>query len=247
MTSTAICLVGLTVASAGEVHTDYYDAYREAQDGGRMLLIDFGTGFDFEHIDQAKLSRYVLCRISANTEVEVDGEHRRLLDLPAYAHLDGGPGLAVIDLTDEKRRTFGRPVSLLPHRHVTPHKVGTMLDLPRGTLTQRTLLWAFRIRPERPRGLFGRPCPRLMAHAARHSRVQCRANHQHHAASYPGSSEIVAESWPWNRNVADAAIDIVWSWSQSPGHWGAASRAWSHFGCDMKTNGQKWYETGVFR
>ena len=47
--------------------------------------------------------------------------------------------------------------------------------------------------------------------------------------------------------MVDAAIDIVGSWRQSSGHWSAARSAWSSYGYDMKTNGSKWFATGVFR
>src|SRR5690606_6546281 len=130
--------------------------------------------------------------------------------------------------------------------HCTSDKIAALLALPEGTLTQRTLTWAFFIHPERPRSVYAAPCPRLMTHCARHSARQASMNDQHHDMNHPGRSEIVAESWPWNKNVVDAAIDIVWSWRQSPGHWSAASGTWQRFGYDMKTNGEKWFATGVF-
>lgn len=244
MTATALCLLALAAAPADDVHTDYYEAYRTAQDEGRMLLIDFESGFDFERLDPRRLQNYVLCRLPVDYEIETEGGLTRLLDSPAFKHLDGGPGVAIVDLRHP--RLLGRVVSLLPQRHLTAAKVAHMLALPTGTLTQRTLVWAFRIHRERPLSVYADPDHRLMAHCQRHCLVQCRANNQHHCMQHPGSSEIVAESWPWNHNIVDAAIDIVWSWRQSPGHWRAASRRWARYGYDMKHNGQKWYATGVF-
>ena len=245
MTATALVLVTLTAMAPAEVYTDYSEAYRAARDSRKFLLIDFGSGFDFSRVPPQQLADHVLCRVPANYAMETEGTQRRLLDSPAFSALEGGPGLAVVDFRNSPH--FGRTVSLLPHRHVTPVKVAALLSLPPGTLTQRTLVWAFRIHPERPQSVYGAPCPQLMAHCQRHCGVQCATNNQHHAVGHPGSTEIVAESWPWNKNVVDAAIDIVQSWRGSSGHWGAASRRWSRYGYDMQSNGQKWYATGVFQ
>ena len=244
MTATALVFLTCTALGPAEVHTDYYEAYRKARDTKSFLLIDFGSGFDFSQVPPQQLAGHVLCRIPAGYTIEVGGARTRLLDRSAFWALEGRPGLAVVDLRN--REHFGRTVSVLPQRHVTPFKVAAVLGLPAGTLTQRTLVWAFRIHPERPQSVYGTACPYLMAHCQRHCGVQCASNDQHHAAGHPGSTEIVAESWPWNRNVVDAAIDIVQSWRGSPGHWGAASRPWARYGYDMQTNGQKWYATGVF-
>ena len=245
MIATALVCLTLTAPAGATVHTDYYEAYRIARDGGQLLMIDFGSGFDFNSIPPQQLAGHVLCRIPADYTIEKDGRRQRLLDSSAFSALEGRPGVAVVDL--RKGPHFGKTVSALPQRHVSPYKVLAVLSLPPGSLTQRTLVWAFRIHPERPQSVYGSPCPQLMAHCARHCGVQCATDNQHHAAGHPGSTEIVAESWPWNRNVVDAAIDIVQSWRGSPGHWGAASRFWSRYGYDMRTNGQKWYATGVFQ
>jgi hypothetical protein len=243
-------LLFLTLAFAPtppELHTDYYDAWDAAR-GRKLLLIDFGSGFDFTRIEPRLLSEYVVCRVPADYVIEGDDAPRRLLDCGAFRALEGQSGLAIVDLKHDRRPDiFKKTVSVLPRRHVTQHKVRELLRLPPGTLTQRTLVWALRVHPQRPRSVYGYPDPVLMAHCRNHCGVQCAANNQHHAAGNPGRSEIVAESWPWNKNIVDAAIDIVWSWSCSSGHWGAACRTWSAYGYDMHTNGQKWYATGVFR
>ena len=245
MTATALVFLTLTAAPPAEVYTDYSEAYRAAEQSRKFLLIDFGSGFDFGGLPPQQLAAHVLCRIPPSYMIEANGTRTRLLDSSAFAALEGRPGLAVVDLRNPPH--FGRTVSLLPQRHVTLLKVAAVLTLPPGTLTQRTLVWAFRIHPEHPQSVYGTACPQLMAHCQRHCGVQCAMCNQHHAAGHPGSTEIVAESWPWSRNVVDAAIDIVQSWRGSSGHWGAASRRWSRYGYDMQTNGQKWYATGVFQ
>jgi hypothetical protein len=248
MNATSVCLLTLALAQATpEVHTDYFTAYKEAR-GHKLLLIDFGSGFDLGRLEPRRLEEYVVCRVPADYEIELNGQPRRLLEFGAFRALEGQPGLAIVDLKHRNRpNVYKRTVSVLPRRHATPAKVGALLDLPPGTLTQRTLTWALRIHPERPQSVYAAPDPQLMEHCKRHCGVQCSANDQHHASGMPGRCEIVAESWPWNRNVVDAAIDIVQAWRSSPSHWGAASGRWQAYGYDMQTNGQKWFATGVFR
>lgn len=229
-----------TWSATGEVYHEYYPAYRAAKTQQQMLLIDFESGLDFSRLDASFHEQHVVCSLPLDYEVE----SQRLIDHPAFRTLEKSPGLVIVDLQNDE--LFGKAVSVLPKRHCLPGKIKALFDLPAGTLTQRTLIWALRIHPARPQSVWGAAAPHLMGHCSRHSRVQAGANNQHHDMSHPGSSEIVAESWPWNKNIVDAAIDIVWSWSQSPGHWGAASQSWGSYGYDMKSNGQKWYATGVF-
>lgn len=235
--TTILASAMLLAAPAADPPADYYAAYKQAKAGRKMLLLDFGTGARVDGGD-----RHVVCRLPA--DYELPGGRGRLIHSQCFGPLERGPGLAVVDLTGGPHH--GDVVSVLPQRHCSPEKVTALLALPPGTLTQRTLTWAFLIHPERPQSVHAAPCPQLMAHCARHSARQAAMNDQHHDMRHPGRTEIVAESWPWNKNVVDAAIDIVWSWRQSPGHWGAARQAWSRFGYDMKSNGEKWYATGVF-
>lgn len=233
----------LLVAAPAESSDDYFAAYRQAETEHKLLLIDFGTGTSFGAATPDQQARHVVCRLTVDATLPDSTE--RIIDHACFRALGRQPGLAIVDLTGGPHH--GDVVSVLPHSHVTPQKAAALLALPSGTLTQRTLTWAFLIHPERPQSVQAAPCPQLMAHCARHSGRQASMNNQHHDMNHPGRSEIVAESWPWNKNVVDAAIDIVWSWRQSPGHWSAASQNWNRFGYDMKTNGEKWYATGVFQ
>jgi hypothetical protein len=259
MSFATLCLLSLAAApnhapaptpavasSRTEIHTDYFTAYQQAR-GRKYLLVDFDSGFDLSRLEARELDDYVICSVPLNYEIEYDGSARRLLEFEGFRALERQPGLAIIDLKHRGRRgVYGQTVSVLPRRHISEPRVRALLRLPAGTLTQRTLIWALRVHPASPQSVYGVPDQALMAHCAQHSSVQCSVNNQHHATANPGRSEIVAESWPWNKNIVDAAIDIVWSWSCSSGHWSAACQAWRAYGYDMKTNGQKWYATGVF-
>lgn len=234
-------------ASPGvEVHKDYANAYRSARKTNQMLLLDMGVRLDFAKLDASRLGGYVLCQLPLDASVDVGGKDVKLVDHTSFVNLDGAPGVVIIDLQNDD--FLGNVVSVLPHRHLNLDSLYELLALPKGTLTQRTLVWALRVHPERPQSVRGTPDPALVSHAQNHSQAQASSNTQYHNMPVSiSSSEIVAESWPWNKNVVDAALDIVNSWRQSSGHWGAACRPYQFFGYDMKKNGSKWFATGVFR
>lgn len=134
-----------------------------------------------------------------------------------------------------------------------------MLDLPPGTLTQRTLIYAVRTHPERPESTDGQPDPYLFDEAESHSEYQARIRLQgHHAwesrfhrinARLPAgclASEVCAESWP-GQGLLESAIECVRCWRFSSGHWSAVRQRHQVYGYDMKRgdNGV-WYATGIF-
>lgn len=226
------------------IHKDYYPAYIEARKSGKMLLVDFGTSFDFQTVDAKSLERYVLCRVPVDYKLKIDGKQTRLIDAPAFTCLQQQAGIAVVDLHNKEH--FRETVSVLPQRYAATYYVGALLDLPAGTLTQRTLTWAFRTHQERPPCTNGVADPGMMDHADRHSLTQANSNSMFHSGNFPGSFEIVAQSMG-NGNIDDIAVELVNLWRSSAPHWGAASTPWSAYGVDMQTNGSVWYATGVFR
>jgi hypothetical protein len=248
MTATACFVLSMAVLAPGQVqvHNRYFPAFEEARESGKMLLIDFGTGFDFSTVDPKKLEGYVICQVPFNHTIRLEGKTERLIDAPAFACLQQQPGIAVVDLAHKSH--FRETVSVLPQRYAVAYYVGALLDLPAGSLTQRSLTWAFRVHQERPACVYGTADPVLMEHADRHSAEQAAYNSMYHAGYFPGSFEIVAQSWLGSgANVADVAIDLVNLWRTSPAHWGAAVTPWSSYGLDMQSNGSVWYATGVFR
>ena len=185
----------------------------------------------------------------------------RVLEHGAFAELAGEPGLAIIDLTDEASPHFHRVVSIYPlqSRSLSADQLVALLDLPSGSLTQRTLIWAVWTHPERPQSAAGTPHDVLEHEAENHSNHQASIRVQGHhlwgsrfqrllgrlpAGLVP--QEVCAESWPGQRLV-DAAEECVSSWRHSSGHWAAVRHPHPVFGYDMKrgSNGV-WYATGVF-
>lgn len=168
-----------------------------------------------------------------------------------------GRGIFIADHDGRRADQRGVIISILPRRHCTPSKLRALVALPRVNLTQRTMIWAIRVHPERPQSTDGTASSLLFAHAATNNRRQAGRKQQgHHTPiGYLGdASEIAAESWPWSRNIADGAIDCVDSWRRSSGHWGEACRPHAAFGYDMQPGqsnwfgGQEvWFATGVFQ
>ncbi len=254
-------------------HTDYDQAARQALADKKDLFIHFREDDQLDevlgHADvRARLARFVCLRVPA------DYQHngRRLLDHAALAEMRGRPGVAIISLHDERHPAHYQAVSVHPlvrSRYAWAPSYGVeevkiILDLPAwATLSQRSMMFAFRVHPERPQSVCGEPHAAFLGHAERHSLRQAGMQLQHHAdlvsasskiredgAPSGASSEIVAESWGsfvGGENVLEASFACINAWRQSPGHWGSASRAWRFFGYDIAVaaNGT-WYATGIF-
>lgn len=255
---------------------DYGAAMKQAEMGRRMMLVyfydpqatDVQRRFEAENLANpqtaARLEKYVLVRLPLDYEVSVGGEVSKLLDHDAFKELKQRPGVAIIDYAHPDEEYYGYVVSILPlengkYYRFDPRYLGTILDLPPGTLTQRTMIFAVRIHPEAPKSTRGRLSGILLGEAREHSRHQARIRVQgHHNWSNRfqritkllpmglRAQEVVAESWP-GEGLVDAAIDCVDSWRQSPGHWGAVVSDQPHYGYDIKRgeNGI-WYATGLF-
>ncbi len=255
---------------------DYGDAVTRARDQRKMLLVYFhdpangppcaqfesGTLSDSSVVE--KLSEYVCLKLSTDARVRVDGSDEPivLLGHTAFAHMEGRPGLAIIDYAHPEANYYGRVVSTFPFQNGHPYtadEVQTMLELPPGTLTQRTLIYAVRTHPERPASTEGVLDPYLVEEAAMQAEYQARIGVQGHHnwevrfhrinTRLPGgllACEVCAESWP-GENLLEAAIECVRCWRLSPGHWEAVRLRHPRYGYDMKRgNNGVWYATGIF-
>jgi len=270
-------------AAAGEVPeeiawlTDYGEARTTAANEGKMLLIFFcdaakdgpcehGNRFEQETLSdpvvRGKLQEYVCARLPLDTRIECEDAEIALLDHAAFAEMHGKPGIAILDFAHKDLKHFGRVVSAFPLTErlwYTPAQMAAILDLPPGTLTQRTLIYAVRIHPERPASTQGQPDPYLLEEAESHAQYQAAIRLQGHhrwETRFPRInarlqrglvvSEVCAESWPGD-NLVEAAIECVRCWRCSAGHWNAVRAPQRVFGYDMKCgrNGV-WYATGIF-
>ena len=264
----------VSVPADWTVHDDYRRAMQEATEDRKMLLIYFydrtantaQRAFEIETLAsleiQEKLKRYVFLKLPRNTKIATGGKQVTLLKHPAFSEMLGREGVAIIDLVHERADYYGHVVSTFPFtpgKYYRKQAMGVVLDLPPGTLTQRTMIFAVRIHPERPASTQGQLHTALAEEAKSHAHYQASIQVQgHHAwdarfqrinAKLPSNvlaQEVVAESWP-NEHLVEACIDCVHSWRQSPGHWGAVRSRQPLFGYDIKRgrNGI-WYATGIF-
>jgi hypothetical protein len=184
-----------------------------------------------------------------------------VLDLPMFQAMCHLPGLAVIDYEHNTETFYEDIVGILPFirgKSPTPEQVQTFLTLPPGTLTQRTLIYALRIHPEKPLSTIGTFQPYLTKEATDHSVYQAKTGvlgHQNFGArsvrvvqelGEGSASEICAQSWS-DESLYEAAIGCVRAWRSSSGHWNIARKKHAYYGYDMVLgrNGV-WYATGLF-
>jgi hypothetical protein len=203
--------------------------------------------------------RVPLAKLREQDKGEV-GPAGRLVDHPAFAELRGQPGLAIVDYREESGPHYGMVVSVYPFAEgpLSAGDLAALLDLPAGSLTSRTLVFALRTHPDHPESTWADDHPVLADEASRHAAHQARIRlqghhgweHRFHAinARLPAghvANEVCAESWPGQTLVA-AARECVASWRQSSGHWSHVSRPAAYYGYDMQrgANGT-WYAAGI--
>jgi len=250
---------------------DYFHATETANNQQKMLLAFFSKPDDpasqrlesesFSNQDVArKLREFVCLRVPTDAKISLDGKEVVLLQHASLSEMRGQPGVAIIDYAHDDPKLHGYVVSVFPlNKGISygPAEMAVILDLPKGTLTQRTLIYAVRVHPERPASALGRPDERLLTEAENHSQYQANIRVQGHhgwgdrgpriAALFGGSPrEVCAESWP-GQDLVESAVECVRCWRQSPGHWGAVRAPNRAFGYDMRrgSNGV-WYATGIF-
>jgi hypothetical protein len=252
-------------------HNDYAAACREARRRQALLFISFHepsrAGREAVRLDDLRRFaashqryRYVFARLPLDHRVSHEGRQIRLLGHAAFAELRGRPGIAIIDYESKAAEHYEYVVSVFPlrGRAYGAAELAVMLDLPPGTLTQRTMIFAVRTHPDAPRSAIGLPHHELLRETQSHSKYQAdMAVQGHHdwetrfhrinaKLGDMSSREVVAESWP-GESLLEAAVECVHSWRQSEGHWDAVSSSHAEYGYDMKLGANGiWYATGIF-
>jgi hypothetical protein len=254
-------------------HDDYTAATEQAVSAKKMLFVFFHdskhtparTAFETRSLTPAVLEpfaeRYIWAKVPTDAAISIDGRQTKILSHPAFREMGSRQGVAIIDYQTGDRNLYGRVVSAFafrPGRYKSASSLAVILDLPPGTLTQRTMVYAVRTHPESPASARGPMSRTLATEAQSHSRHQASIGVQGHHnwdsrfhrinGKLPGltAQEVVAESWP-NEDLEAACVDCVHSWRQSPGHWSAVQGRHRMFGYDIKRglNGI-WYATGLF-
>lgn len=258
-------------------HTDYTLALEAAKEQHKYLLIHFhqpqpnaaDRAFVAQSVNapgnQKLLHNFECASLPLDASILISGRQTRLIDHSAFAELQHRQGIAVLDFRTPGSEHYGDVVTVLPFksgRYLGPNGLRTVLTLPTGTLTQRTMIYAVRTHPERPGSTTGQFDPILASEAQSHSRHQAQIRVQGHHGwghrfqrilgrlGFGGRGgapvEVVAESWP-GQGLVEAAEDCVHSWRQSSGHWDAVSDSHGAYGYDMKRGANGiWYATGIF-
>jgi hypothetical protein len=253
-------------------HSDYLKAIETARDANKLLLVWFAD--EKKEAENEKfaasvlasadvrplLAEMTLAKVSTTAIIEHKEKEIKLLKHSTLKELLGGPGLAMIDFRDKEQKFHCHVVTIYPflRGEISLPKFKVLCELPAGTLTQRTLMFAVRTHPAKPASAWSPHSEYLAKEAEKHSVHQASINLQGHhnwdarfhqinaGLGVGGAKEVCAESWP-GQTLLDAAEECVHSWSQSSGHWASVSAKHAYFGYDMKrgTNGV-WYATGIF-
>ncbi len=254
-------------------HEHYARALHRAQVQRKMLFVFFydpeqGSVSEYfctqvvpKALTPELVQQYVWVRVPVRHQKNATVEEA-LVDREQFRFMYGRPGVAVVDCQHEGKPYFGQVVSCFPFPRggtLSVRQLRVVLELPPGTLTQRTMIYAVRVHPDRPASTQGTPSPVLMKEAQRHSqrqaRLQLQGHHDweqrfHRINAQLGQGlvcqEVVAESWA-GMELVEAALDCVRAWRQSPGHWEAVRRRHRFYGYDIQRgkNGV-WYATGLF-
>lgn len=182
----------------------------------------------------------------------------RLIDHYAFEFMYGESGIAMLDLTDRRSPHYGKVVSAHPFSDgnvQTLNGVSTILNLPKGTVTQRALTFAV-LMYAAPISTTGGQCNDACCEAARqgsalmaqygsvgHHDWGSRSNNVT-AMTGRGASEVAAMG---GGTLQQAAAQCVTAWQGSPAHWGIMSTPQTIYGYDLvQAPGGGWYGTGVF-
>jgi hypothetical protein len=174
---------------------DYRQAVEAAETRGKMLVILFCNSpagspcrrFETETLaDPAvrkRLQNHVCVKLPLDAKIAEAGKVVVLLEHAAFQEMSGGPGIAILDYAHKDSKYYGYVVSAFPMTGrlcYTPQQTVAMLELPPGTLTQRTLIWAVRTHPEHPASTQGEFAPFLAEEAESHSQYQASIRLQGH-------------------------------------------------------------------
>ena len=100
---------------------------------------------------QNKLQSSVCLRLPMDASVDQQGKKQVLLQHTAFYVMLNRPGVAVVDFAHDDVDLHGTVVSTFPlagNLFYGPAEMNVILDLPPGSLTQRTLIYAVRTHPE---------------------------------------------------------------------------------------------------
>lgn len=254
-------------------NTDYSAAYQQARQEHKQLLIFFRDS-NAKHVADSyeknvlasdslwvPLSGYVRAVVPLDIQAPTKsaGESSsRLVDDPAFEQLQRRQGIVTIDLSDRKSSPYGLVTAAHPFAsglHYSVSSTSVVLGLPRGTLTQRALIYALRMHPQGPQlanlGMSAYLCEQARQHSSVMAQVEQVGHHNWgnrfqtiSGAVGHGVNEVAASGN--GGTIIDAAISCVAAWRSSPGHWSIITSNPLIYGYDLaRGNSGQWYATGI--
>lgn len=261
-------------------HRDYLTAYREAAEQKRYLLMLFresslkGSSLSssaifapsmrpmLEQFSRVELPLdATLPRKTDSDEVEQQSDvPELLLEHRSFRHLGVRPGLAIVDLTDPESADYARVVSVIPLTKdgaITDLDLMLALDLPTGSISQRTLLFMIRSTiPDTSLSMRGfssdlielahRNC-RYMAHAGQLGSFDQDFRQKKITETFGPQAELkqLLYATEAEATIHDAALQAVESWIQSPESFDVLNGSAQAMGMDMFQDPEsgRWYVT----
>lgn len=257
-------------------HTDYSAAYREAIKEHKQLLLLFRDDKDILATSQFEknvlaqpelkepLSKFARVIVSTTAlapkakDAKPEDKVPLLMSYPCFAYMQNQAGMAIVDLVAPNDFLFGKCVSAHPFSSNTLGSAGlvrVMLELPRGTITQRTLTYVLRTHPEQPASVWGTGDPYLFDQARYGAQLMVNygsvghhdwGNRSAQISAYYGSGPSEVASMGGGYSLFDAAHSCVNLWRSSGVHWGMMITPGRYFGYDMvqSPNGT-WFANGI--
>lgn len=257
-------------------HQDYLAAYQQAIQDKQMLVMLFHdasnpdlsetrtSGFGAENL-QPLLDKHVRVSLPINfvaPGTEPNAPVTRLLEHRSFRHLRGQAGVAIVDLTDAQGPNFGRVVSALPlpsDGRFSPEVLETLLQLPTGSIGQRSMILAVRTGVTGDNFTTGEANSQLHQLANRNARLMAQAEQ---AGSYDQAARVTAirESFgdgirigellfatDGPTTVQEAAIQAVSKWMQSPEDRRVLNGSSFAYGIELfqSPTSQRWFATCI--
>lgn len=256
-------------------HTDYSFAYKEARAEKKMLFIFFRDNdkprmadvYENEVLTHADLEKPLSEVVRVVLPLDAPRPFRvpevpglKLITHVSFKYMYGRQGIAMIDLTNRESEHYGQVVSahpFTPGRHYTVRGTKIVLGLPKGTVTQRALIYAVRLHPAAPISTTDGKCHGYLCQQANHhsklmSQYESVGHHDWGTrysliASNTGRSAMEVAAMGGSTTLIEAAIAVVDQWYGSPAHWGIMSTPAEIFGYDLvRAPSGNWYGTGIF-
>ncbi len=257
-------------------HGDYLAAYQQAINDKKMLVMLFHdasnpdlsetrtSGFGAGEL-QESLDKYVRVSLPINfvaPSADPNAPRTRLLEHRSFRHLRDRAGVAIVDLTDAQGPNYGRVVSALPlpsDGRYSPEVLGTLLQLPSGSIGQRSIVLAVRTGVSGDNFTLGDPKAELHQLANRNARLMAQAEQ---AGSYDQVARVTAirESFGDDirigelyfasegpATVQEAAIQAVSKWMQSPEERRTLEGRSFAYGIELfqSPSSQRWFATCI--